>query len=283
MDIKIVTEAGPDFGIGHQRRCQALATGFEQTGHTVSLEINTYKPLESAVDVLVIDSYHLTLAQYQAYKLQTNTLLVIDDNNRLTYPADILINPSLGAEQIPYTTTAQLLVGADYALLNSLYWQSPRVTIEKDIKTVLITLGGSRFAGLTNQLAVQLATLEPTVQILTTSGLLSPQQMYDLYRQSDVVISGAGQTLHELACLGLPTIAVQLADNQKWNIEQWQKVGFIDKVTTIDSPQLLSLLSMNLSSLTYQKRLARSQIGRKYVDGRGVQRVIQFVTNYVRY
>ena len=43
---------------------------------------------------------------------------------------------------------------------------------------------------------------------------------------SDVAIASGGQTLYELARLGLPTIAIVLVDNQINDIDGWSKKGF---------------------------------------------------------
>ena len=44
----------------------------------------------------------------------------------------------------------------------------------------------------------------------------------------DLAISASGQTLYELACIGVPTIAIGIIDNQKNNIKNWINQGFIE-------------------------------------------------------
>jgi spore coat polysaccharide biosynthesis predicted glycosyltransferase SpsG len=48
------------------------------------------------------------------------------------------------------------------------------------------------------------------------------EQMKRLMLESDFAISAGGQTLNELATLGLPTIMVQIADNQINNIKYYK-------------------------------------------------------------
>lgn len=62
---------------------------------------------------------------------------------------------------------------------------------------------------------------------------LDAEHMKTLMLESDVAISAGGQTLYELASVGLPTIAIQVVDNQsedisgflKRNIEQCFSMG----------------------------------------------------------
>ncbi len=42
----------------------------------------------------------------------------------------------------------------------------------------------------------------------------------------DIAISAAGQTLFELARIGVPTYAVQVAENQTLNMLSWKKCNF---------------------------------------------------------
>ena len=54
------------------------------------------------------------------------------------------------------------------------------------------------------------------------------RQMLEAMESTDLAISSAGQTLYELARVGVPTIAVGVVDNQINNIKNWQKQGFIE-------------------------------------------------------
>ena len=62
--------------------------------------------------------------------------------------------------------------------------------------------------------------------------------------QVDLAVSAAGQTLYELAQMGVPTIAIQVADNQKDNIEGWLKAGFIHFAGEWDDAKLVENLTV---------------------------------------
>lgn len=279
--ILILTEAGPQFGIGHWRRCQALAVAPEAAQFQVELRQNDFSVPNQQYAAVIIDSYHLPEAGYAAFESITDCLVVIDDNNRLKYPAQLIVNPSLGAAAINYDTTAELLLGSKFALLNQLYWTAKPVTISAQLTTVLLTLGGSALAQQAAELKQQLSTVLPELKFIASDGQQTPAEMFHLYHQADAVISGGGQTLHELACLGLPTVALKMADNQEWNLTQWSKVGFIPESVSIADPDVLPFLTLQLKAMSYDYRQQVAGIGRQYVDGLGAQRVVKWIQAYV--
>ena len=54
--------------------------------------------------------------------------------------------------------------------------------------------------------------------------------MLNLMLKSDICISGGGQTTYELARVGVPTIGICLAENQKNNLMGWKSLGFIENL-----------------------------------------------------
>jgi len=101
------------------------------------------------------------------------------------------------------------------------------------------------------------------------------EEMKKTMLESDVAISASGQTLYELARIGLPTIAISVADNQMNNVRDWQRAGFIeyagsweDKTVFTNIIQKLELLQDNV--LRYEK----SKRGKALVDGLGAIRVV---------
>lgn len=50
--------------------------------------------------------------------------------------------------------------------------------------------------------------------------------MLSLMLKCDIAVTAAGQTTYELARIGLPTIAIGVVENQKFNIDGWLEIGF---------------------------------------------------------
>ena len=64
-------------------------------------------------------------------------------------------------------------------------------------------------------------------------------EIIDAMSSVDLAISASGQTLYELACIGVPTVAVGIIDNQKNNIKNWINLGFIEYAGCWNNKNLL--------------------------------------------
>jgi UDP-2,4-diacetamido-2,4,6-trideoxy-beta-L-altropyranose hydrolase len=98
--------------------------------------------------------------------------------------------------------------------------------------------------------------------------------MKDLLTEADVAVTGGGQILNELARVGVPTVAIGLADNQYSNLEGWQARGFIELAGWWDTPSLSAGVESCLSAFVHlEERRHRTEIGRALVDGQGSRRI----------
>jgi RimJ/RimL family protein N-acetyltransferase len=97
------------------------------------------------------------------------------------------------------------------------------------------------------------------------------QVMFDV----DLAVSGGGQTLYELARVGVPTVAVGISENQVHNVSGWEKAGFLRFAGWLGDKNLLPNLSRGIDQLLpYEVRRLKSRIGRSTIDGKGVERII---------
>ena len=99
--------------------------------------------------------------------------------------------------------------------------------------------------------------------------------MAQLMAESALAIGAAGSTSWERCCLGLPTVMVVLADNQKQVAQGLEQVGAVYALQ--GSQQITDRLPCLLPSLVSSSahRVAMSQAARRIADGNGVASVIQ--------
>lgn len=92
----------------------------------------------------------------------------------------------------------------------------------------------------------------------------------------DLAISASGQTLYELACVGVPTISIGVIDNQKDNIKNWQNIGFIEYAGCWNNEKLLDNLLEKIDFLKNKEiRCAKRLIGIQNIDGNGSKRIVK--------
>lgn len=333
MHIGILTEGGTQIGFGHVTRCLALAQGLREADPDVNVQlvVNGDASLEEVLkpesiewirmdwrnhsglqnilknmDAVVVDSYLADAPVYERVAEGVKTVLYVDDNQRLNYPAGIIFNGSIYAQELNYPRRPdrQFLLGTEYTLLRKPFWQTTEKVVRSQIQNVLITFGGDdskqmtprvlklfkeSFSGMDKAVvigkafqhveAVQARADAKTRLIFNAS----VDEMKQLMEESDVAISAGGQTLYELACIGVPTIAVAVADNQTRNIQGWEKQNFIRYAGWWEETDVLARIRRAFDELRDPKiRQTASQIGRKAVTGQGARRVADFLVNQLR-
>ena len=173
-------------------------------------------------------------------------MVFLDDNKRINYPKGIVVNGTVLASNLNYPSKHDLIyfLGSEYIPLREEFWQNNDIQIKDKIETILITLGGNDLRNLTpgilDLLSKNFSDLNKKVIIGNsfsnkeeiekaaddkTELIYGPDAsgMLNAMLNSDIAVSASGQTLYELACTGLPTIAIGVIDNQVNNIENWQE------------------------------------------------------------
>jgi UDP-4-amino-4,6-dideoxy-N-acetyl-beta-L-altrosamine N-acetyltransferase len=98
--------------------------------------------------------------------------------------------------------------------------------------------------------------------------------MRDVMLESDIAISACGQTLYELARVGVPTVAVAVAENQMNNAEGWREAGFIEYAGRREETDLIDSVARGIRALLPRReREKRSRRGLLHVDGLGPRRI----------
>ena len=252
---------------------------------------------------MVLDGYHFDEVYQRHVKETGNRLLVIDDMAHLKhYYADIVLNQNLHAQQLHYNCepSSQLLLGTKYVLLRRefLGWKDWKRDIPEVARRILVTLGGSDPQNHTLKVMQALQRLDaPCAEATVIIGASNPhasvleeaarqscvsirltqavRKMPDLMAWADLAISGAGTTIWELLFLRTPTLALILADNQRYVAEQIDARGL---ARTLDASEDMSIatLAQTVCSLLkdFDSRKKMSTKGRRVVDGNGASRVM---------
>ena len=251
---------------------------------------------------LIVDHYAIDMVWESALQDTYHHLMVLDDLADRVHVCDLLLDQTYGRSSESYrdclSKKGRLLLGSSYALLKPEFvqWRSRSLARRHApvLKKILITLGGMDNHNRTGQLLKALSGISfpsdfevtvimganaPHLNLIQAQVQVMPFQievkvgvnnMAELMAESDLVISAAGSTTWEVACLGVPLVLLKLADNQAeamkvllavqavwaWDVSQLeQDVQVLEKI----SPPLLKKKSKALS---------------KCSDGQGVNRVL---------
>lgn len=254
---------------------------------------------------VVLDGYHFDGAYQRVLKDGDLHVMAIDDNGHAEhYYSDIVMNQNLHAREELYErreSYTRLLLGTAYVLLRREFWrwrgwsrEIPRVATD-----VLITLGGSDRAGMTERVIEaledmgtkrmrveivvgernpRLREIETAMESVSTRGRVrhNVSDMASLMARADIAVAASGITSWELAFMGVPTIAIVLAENQAPIAETLEAEGVVINTGWYSKipPGTLSMEMMGLLQSPENRRRMRDR-GKTLVDGYGTERVVE--------
>ncbi len=250
-----------------------------------------------AHDVVIVDSISVDANVSNAIGKRIGLPVYIDDFNYYEYDKGLVIDWEISSLKNHHVKKADSLLGPKYAALRKEFWDVPDKDVSENVNHLLLTMGGSDVRNLTpmllHRLNVQYPSLKKTAIIgkgfdniaalesfsnanVELAYFPDATQMKSAMISSDLAISAGGQTLYELARLGVPTIAVAVADNQLRDIEGWKEVGFIEYAGWWEVPDLFERIGAAITCLNNRnERVLRNRIGRGIVDGLGARRIVE--------
>ncbi len=248
-------------------------------------EVDSFRKLIKAQKpaLVIIDSYFVT----ENYLTEISKLvktIYIDDLNSFDYPVNAILNYSIYADKINYDdTNKRLFLGMEYLALRQEFVSLKPIEIKKQIKNVFITTGGSDVLSFTKDFLQNQSTLnmfgELNYHVILGNFFNSQdkQFLFDLQKKHqnvtiyqnianmgevmskcDIAISAGGSTLYELAYLGVPTIALITAENQRLNVETFAEKSVLMFGGDTKEKFVPTVIKL-LQECTYEKRLIMAQ------------------------
>lgn len=248
-------------------------------------------------NIVFIDSYLAEHDIYERISEQVKTAVYFDDDLRIDYPRGFVLNGAIFAEQLPYPKKEDVtnLLGTMYTPIRREFWDTPPKLIHKEVETLMVTFGGSDMCNVTPKVQKVLNKTYPYLQkkIITTRFFANMSEikklrdknteliyepdaieLKEIMRESDIAISAGGQTLYELASVGVPTIGICIAQNQLQNVNGWSKSGLLEYIGWYNNKDIQSKLIAALEKMkSYNKRFSCSKKTRELIDGKGSRRV----------
>lgn len=255
-------------------------------------------------DLVVVDGYEFDSAFFGTLADEHCPHVVVDDNGDTSAIAPIMvINQNPHARPAMYDHLAshpQLLLGLDFVLLREEIRRAPRREPgHRDDEVVFVALGGSDPRGLTQPIARELARAgvaarvavgaatphrESVIDALLTDGVdvIEPSEFEVELATAAVAVVGAGSTMWEAAYLGVPSVGVVVAPNQVAASAEAEHLGIVHAIDGRSGRlqfQVASIVEQLL--LDDEARSGMSCLGRRLVDGTGVDRVCACILDHI--
>lgn len=260
---------------------------------------------------VAVDGYHFGADYQKRIKASGVRLLFLDDYGHAEhYCSDVVLNQNIGDWESTYVRRepfTRLLLGSRYLLLRREFqrWRDFKREIPTQGRKVLVTLGGGDTSRITAKViralsALPVDDLEVSVIIAGdawTDGLdamgVESDVNIELVRdatdvaermsRSDVAITGGGGTCWEAAFMGLPCLAVVMAENQRIVVDALVKAGVTESLGWFEDFEE-ELVGQTVARLLKEpaRRAAMRRNGGYPVDGYGSQRVVETMREVCR-
>jgi spore coat polysaccharide biosynthesis predicted glycosyltransferase SpsG len=307
--------ANPRCGYGHLARVSVLAEELTHRGHAVVFAsydrvdkthwfrtVWQFVPMETEDDLLLLaddmrpDAILCDLPSYDRTILAALRvpfrLIVFDDFQTESLPADLLINTQILWSEAPADSRQQVLGGPRYALIPPEVRKLRRSRSRRDL---VLTMGGSDPNNLTTFALEWLRGLSRPITMTIVQGpgyrharalhaalqdyphrvhiASNVTRMAPLLAAHTLAVSGVGVTLYELAALGVPTVAVVEEERHAPLATAMQRAGSLRALSAVaaQNGKLAHAVDDLLSNATHRAALSRA--GRRLIDGQGPARV----------
>lgn len=256
------------------------------------------------LDWLVVDHYALDHRWESQVAGCCRRLMAIDDLADREHWCDLLLDQNLGREPRDYDGLVpghtKRLIGSAYALLRPEFARARARSVEtrqtRKLGNILVSMGGVDAANVTGNVLRVLETIEVfascrvTVVLgaacphinevmeqaesmhLDTRVVVNANNMAELMSRADLAIGAAGGSAWERCCLGLPSLLVVMAENQRPGAEALKRAGASLSLGWPDA--IDETLPRAMREVFAPGRLLEmSQSAAAICDGLGVQRV----------
>ncbi|MEE2876142.1 MAG: UDP-2,4-diacetamido-2,4,6-trideoxy-beta-L-altropyranose hydrolase [Chloroflexota bacterium] len=262
---------------------------------------------DETIDWLVVDHYSLGCEWHATLRKQVDKICVIDDLANRKYDCDILIDVNYNTlpneryvGKVP--AACSLLLGPSYALIPQQYrFMREKLPVRGGkVQNLLIYFGGTdqhnmtqlcldalrgsefsniRFDVVVGQMNPHVVTLERYAELEDRICLhANLKDLSSLIGEADLALGGSGVTTWERMTLGVPSIIVTIADNQKPTAGALSRDGYVtylghySDVTEAEVKLAVREKIQNLTALA-----AEAEKIKLLVDGHGLFRTAEAI------
>jgi len=261
-------------------------------------------------DLLIVDHYDIDISYEFPLREHVKKIMVIDDLANRRHDCDLLLDQSYSKSDNRYNGLVPenciQLLGPKYAILCPQFQKARGGLRKRDngVNRILVFMGGADSKNTTSKVLRAIHMLDRSdIAVDVVIGNLNPyhdeikmlaskipntichhnvENMANLMVSADLCIGAGGTTTWERCCVGLPTITIILAENQKNISENLDKegvlinLGWYHSVTEINIKEVIETLIDNP-----QKMVSMSDKSRRLVDGEGVNSVYDTIISMV--
>ena len=310
--IEFRPDVGSGTGLGHLRRCLSLAEALRnlavdsvfaiQEGREIAAAAGFRTGAADQARAIVIDSYSTTPSDYASAGSDRVKVIAIDDEGQRPLNVDLVINPGPGAEHLEYPGAKNRAVGIEFALLRKEFAEEPERVHPPVARRLLVTMGGGDQHQLVTRLIAAARSSFDWIDVMVGPFVEHVAEIQEVARDdrrvvlhsnpadvrrlmlgADMAVTAGGQTLFELAATSTPAVAIEIAPNQRRNLEGFFQRGAIVVAGAGEDPDIIGK-SLNLAVALAGDQARRTLMGtngRRWIDGRGAERAAERIVEQI--
>ena len=256
---------------------------------------------------VVFDHYGLGALHERSVAAPERLVVAFDDLAERDVAADIVVNPTPGLGPRAYAgrvgPDCRLLLGAEHAMVRR-SWLARRAascrrqSVGGPVRRIVVTIGATDPDNVTGHVVGALARLDAAARIHIILGAAAPHRaavgaalapnmtlhvdpanLVDLVAGADLAIGAAGSSSFERAVLGLPSLLIQTADNQRRIAATFAAAGAAEIVSAAaarDPAHLAARIAALAGDADRRRRMA--VVAARLTDGQGALRLLAALT-----
>lgn len=267
----IRADGNSEIGLGHIIRCISLATmlrdnfsiQFAISDSTEAVKdlivsegfefmfVDSLESWAKKDNIIILDSYKITTEFTSLVRKKCLGLVCIDDNSRIEYDSDFVINYNAHASHLKFSDrfNTSYYLGTQYALLRNSFFTEIDRPWPMEMKKCVICFGGADSRGLTKKYLNFFESFEQYYEISVLVGSanknlrelkrlakasknkillhedVASDRIVELCGESDFALSSAGVLPLEFISQRVPLILGYVAENQRLQAEEIGKRG----------------------------------------------------------
>ena len=260
--------------------------------------------------VVVIDHYGYDATYESQLAGPERVTIVFDDLANRAHDCDILVDPTPGrtaADYAPYVPArCRMVLGPEFAIVRSTWREHraltrARLSLGLPVERIVVSMGATDPINATSRVldAIARSSFGGRIDVVLGAGApyiqdvskrrdertvvhVEPDDLGEIVSSADLVIGAPGSSSFERAVLGLPTLMIPTADNQKFVAAAFsaREVAKVLPASILDDP---SALAGEIDALTGDPgvRLEMSAAAAAITDGRGSLRLLAAIAGSV--
>lgn len=217
-------------------------------------------------DGILTDCYAINEEYIEKVRAHFKLVGYIDDNVLFNYKADFVLNQNFGAEALKYKVDkgCKLFLGTQYLLMREEFKKIKPIKIKEKAEKIFITVGATDSYNFTGKLLEMIGDLSYEWHVVI--GPVFPHkdkliaqykkqsniifeicpQMSEIAGKCDMAICSCGSTLYEMGLMGIPTIGIVVADNQKKLADRMNQARLIinlGKIQELEKEKLIECVN----------------------------------------